>query len=190
MLCDGYSPVETSWRWMGLWWLWWCCTRRADSSCYGLVRCFGTNGEKYQTSDGLYTARDRIVDARPMSLPLRRRRRRRRVASERLLLLLLFHSPEAAAIIAQSRVPSRTSRTSRPRHPSRSTAIAASSSSFLRPAVVVVKAARRTAPTPCRRHVTRYAATSAYRPGSFALSARPFFDQSRLNNRGSAVVSR
>lgn len=70
----------------------------------------------------------------------------------------------------------------RPRQPSRSTAtaIAARSSSFLRPvdvtAAAVVKAARRTAPTPCRHHVTRYAA-SEYRPGSLALSARPFFEQ-------------
>lgn len=80
------------------------------SSCYGLVRCFGTNGEKYQTSDGLYTARDRSRRAaNVIAVAARRRRRRRRMASERLLLLL-FLSPEAAAIIAQSLVPSRTSR--------------------------------------------------------------------------------
>lgn len=80
------------------------------SSCYGLVRCFGTNGEKYQTSDGLYTARDRSRRAANVIAVAARRRRRRRVASERLLLLLLLLSPEAAAIIAQSLVPSRTSR--------------------------------------------------------------------------------
>jgi len=103
-----------------------------------------------------------VVGARPMSLPLRRRRRRhrwRRVASERLYCSF---RPRRPHIIARDRpVPStRTMSSSYRTIVPRAIYLARLPSITARAAV---KDARRTAPTPCRRHVTRYALQSLLR---------------------------
>jgi len=152
----------------GFWWWLLCCTRRTNRtrSVQAATVWYGASGRMVRRTRrrAVYIPRGTVVvvGARPMSLPLRRRRRRRRwrrVASERLYCSF---RPRRPLIIASDRpVPSTRTmsssyRTIVPRYPL-AIYLARLPSITARAAV---KDARRTAPTPCRRHVTRYALQS------------------------------
>lgn len=147
------------------WWWLLCCTRRTNRtrSVQAATVWYGASGRMVRRTRrrAVYIPRGTVVVvvARPMSLPLRRRRR---VASERLYCSFRPRRPHIIArdrSVPSTRTMSSSYRTIVLRYP-RAIYLARLPSIMARAAV---KDARRTAPTPCRRHVTRYAMQSLLR---------------------------